>query len=106
MEIAITLQNFETEVLRSGQPVLVDFWAEWCMPCRAIAPMLREIAAEYDGRLKVGKLNVDEQPDLAQTYGIRSIPNLKIFKNGKVVDEIVGVQPKNAILKTLKPHLA
>ena len=83
MEITLNQENFEKEALRSPLPIIVDFWAEWCGPCHAIAPALREIAKDYEGRLVVGKLNVDENPEVAEKYHIRSIPNLKIFKNGQ-----------------------
>lgn len=97
--------NFSAEVLNSPIPVLVDFWAEWCGPCKMIAPTLSEISVEYRGRLKIGKLNVDEFPDLTQQYNVRGIPNMKIFKNGKIADEIVGAVPKAEIVKRLEKHL-
>lgn len=105
MEIALSSQNFDKEVLQSPTPVLVDFWAEWCGPCHIIAPSVSQIAQEYEGKLKVGKLNVDLEPGLAQKYQIRSIPNLKIFKSGQVVEDIVGAMPKTAIESFLKKHL-
>ena len=105
MEITLNRDNFQTEVLSSAQPVLVDFWAEWCGPCKIIAPALSEIAKEYEGKLKVGKLNVDEFNDVAQTYQVRGIPNLKIFKNGQIVGEIVGAVPKAEIVKRLQKLL-
>jgi thioredoxin 1 len=92
--INFTDQNFQAEVLDSNQPVLVDFWAVWCMPCRAIAPVIDELATEYKGKARIGKLNVDENQAVAAKFGIRSIPTLLVFKGGKVVDQIVGVQPK------------
>ena len=97
--------NFEAEVLKSDKPVLVDFWATWCAPCRAIAPSVEELAKTYDGKVKVGKLNIDEQQGVAQQYGIRSIPTLLVFKGGKVVGQIVGAVPKNKIEDALKKAL-
>ena len=100
-EITLTQENFEQEVLQSPVPVLVDFWATWCGPCRMIAPVVAEIAEEVAGRAKVGKVNVDEEPELAQQYGIMSIPSLLVFKNGKLVQQAVGVRPKAAIAAML-----
>ena len=91
---ALTQENFEKEVLQSATPVLVDFWAEWCGPCKMIAPLLDELADEYDGKVKIGKVNVDEQQLLAAEYGIRAIPTLLIFRNGQVADQIVGARSK------------
>ncbi len=105
MEIILNANNFNEEVLRSKIPILVDFWAQWCGPCHIIAPMLSELAKEYEGRLSIGKLNVDENQEISSKFQIRSIPNLKLFKNGQVVEEIVGVQPKNEILKQLQKYL-
>ena len=95
-EITITKENFESEVLRSEKPVLVDFWATWCGPCRMIAPVLSEIARERSD-VKVGKINVDEQPDLANEFRIASIPTLLLFRGGQVVNQMVGVRPKATI---------
>jgi len=89
--------NFEEEVINSDLPVLVDFWAVWCMPCKMVAPVVAEIATDYDGKLKVGKLDVDNNPGVAQKYGIRSIPSLLIFKNGEVSQMLVGAVPKPQI---------
>ena len=96
-EITLTQANFEEEVLRSDKPVLVDFWATWCGPCRMLAPTIAQIAEEQEGVIKVGKIDVDEQPELAIRYGIASIPTLKVFKNGEVVKSSVGVIPKAMI---------
>lgn len=100
-EITITKENFEQEVLKSDIPVLVDFWAVWCGPCQMVAPILAEIAEEKEGELKVGKVNVDEQPELARQFGIMSIPTMIVFKGGEPAAKTVGVQPKEDILKLL-----
>ena len=92
--VTLTGQNFESEVLKSSKPVLVDFWAEWCGPCKMIAPLLDELAAEYEGKIKIGKINTDEQQDLASKYGINSIPTLLFFKNGQVVNQMIGARSK------------
>ena len=94
MEITLTKTNFETEVLKADKPVLVDFWAPWCGPCRMLAPILAEIAEEKGNTVKVGKVNVDEEPDLAAKYGISGIPAMLLFKDGKVVGSSVGFKPK------------
>jgi len=89
--------NFEEEVLNSEIPVLVDFWAEWCAPCRVIEPMVDELAQQYSGKLKIGKMDVDQNPQSSMNYGIRSIPTLLFFKEGKAVDQLLGAVPKNQI---------
>lgn len=96
-----TDSNFESEVLKSDKPVLVDFWAEWCGPCRMIAPMIEELANDYDGKAVIAKLNVDENPNVSMKFGIRSIPTLLVFKNGEVVDQVVGAVPKNVLSEKL-----
>lgn len=95
--IKLVKSNFDAEVLKSDGAVLVDFWAEWCGPCRMIAPLIEELANDFQGKLKVGKLNVDEERDIALQYGIRSIPTLIVFKEGKPVDQIIGALPKSAL---------
>ena len=106
MEVQLKDDNFKEEVLDSTIPVLVDFWASWCMPCRMIAPTVEEIAEEYSGKLKVGKLNVDEAPKTASTYGIMSIPTLAVFKGGKIVNKMTGVMPKEAIIHKIEPYIS
>lgn len=101
-EITITKENFNDEVLNCEKPVLVDFWATWCGPCRMIAPVIEEIATELDGQVKVGKVNVDEQPEIAIKYGIASIPTIMVFKNGEAVETAVGFRPKEQIMEMLK----
>ena len=97
-EIKITVDNFEQEVIQSEQPVLVDFWASWCGPCRMLAPAVAQIAAEYEGKIKVGKVNVDEEPELAQRFGIMSIPTVLAFKDGKKVNQSIGLVQKDKLL--------
>nr|BCX01904.1 MAG: thioredoxin [Bacteroidota bacterium] len=103
--VTLTDQNFEQEVLQAEVPVLVDFWAPWCGPCRMIAPIIEELAREYAGRVKVGKLDVDENPQVSMQYNIRSIPTLLLFKNGQVVDQLIGAVPKHMLVERLQRHL-
>ena len=104
MEITLTKTNFETEVLKSDKPVLVDFWAPWCGPCRMLAPILAEIAEEKGNTVKVGKVNVDEEPELAAEYGISGIPAILLFKDGKVVGSSVGFKPKPELEAFIATH--
>jgi thioredoxin 1 len=98
---SVTTASFQADVLSSGKPVLVDFWAEWCGPCRMVSPILDEISAEHGEKLTIVKVNVDEEPALAQQYGITSIPALQVFQNGEVVKSIVGAKPKPQLLADL-----
>src|SRR6266404_6370494 len=95
--VTLTQENFSQEVLQSTTPVLVDFWAQWCNPCRALSPILDELAEEYDGRIKIGKVDTEEQQELAVEYGIRGIPTMLLFQQGQVVDQIVGLKSKRDI---------
>ena len=104
--IHVTDSNFQTEVLDSNIPVLVDFWATWCGPCRIIAPVVEEMATEFEGKAKICKLDVDNNQGTAMTYGIRSIPTLLVFKGGKAVDTIIGAVPKNVIVDKINHHLS
>jgi thioredoxin 1 len=104
-ELTITKANFEAEVLNAGTPVLLDFWAEWCGPCRMLGPVVAEIAKEYEGRLKVGKINVDEDGELAQQHQISSIPSLVVYQGGKVVKRQVGLASKDAVEAMFKDVL-
>lgn len=98
--------SFEQDVLKSDQPVLVDFWAEWCGPCRMIAPSVKQIAEEYDGQVRVAKMDVDENPAVPGRYGIIGIPTLMLFKGGQVVERLTGAMPKDRIVAKILPHLA
>ena len=95
--VKVDTSNFQSEVLDSAEPVVVDFWAEWCGPCKMIAPSLEEISTEMEGKVKVAKVNIDENPDIAAQYGVRSIPTLAMFKGGEVADIKVGASPKSAL---------
>jgi len=103
--LTLTVAAFDQDVLNSDQPVLVDFWAPWCGPCKAMGPTIDAIAAEYAGRVKVGKLNTDEHQSTAMRYQIRGIPTLLLFKGGKIVDQRVGAMPKPEVVKMLAPHV-
>ncbi|MCK4881508.1 MAG: thioredoxin [Candidatus Omnitrophica bacterium] len=105
MEVVLTDANFEQEILKSDLPCLVDFWAPWCGPCLAVGPVIEEIAREYQGKLKVGKVNVDEAPKVASQYEVTSIPTLSLFKNGERVDTVVGAAPKEQIISVIGSHL-
>ncbi len=105
MEVTVNDSNFKKEVLESDIPALVDFWAQWCAPCHMVAPVVKEIAKEYKGKLKVCKLNVDEASDTASRYGIMSIPTLAIFKNGEVAGKVVGALSKSELETTIKQHI-
>jgi thioredoxin 1 len=104
--IELTDQNFQAEVLNADTAVLVDFWAVWCGPCKMIAPVVEEIAKEYNGKLKVGKLDVDNNPEVSMRFGIRSIPTLMVFKGGRVVEQIIGAVPKRNLLEKVLPHVS
>jgi len=97
----VTSANFKSVVLESKVPVVVDFWAEWCGPCRAVAPVLEEISNEYSSKIKIVKINTDEEPQLAMQYGVSSIPNMSVFQSGEVVKAIIGAKPKLVLLKEL-----
>jgi len=104
--VHVTDANFDQEVLKSPTPVLVDFWAPWCGPCRAIAPILDDLAGQYDGRLKIAKINVDDNPQSPGRYGVLGIPNLRIIKGGQVKEQIVGAVPKNRLVQAVDSAIA
>jgi thioredoxin 1 len=101
MAVEITSTNFQSEVVESDVPVLVDFWAEWCGPCRMVAPVVDDLAKEYEGRIKVAKLDIDAEPALASQFGILSIPTIALFREGKVVEQSVGAKPKERLVRDL-----
>jgi thioredoxin 1 len=103
--LELTEETFEQEVLKATIPVLIDFWAAWCGPCKMIAPIVEELAIEYEGKLKIGKVDVDNHQKIAMQYGIRSIPTLLMFKGGNVVEQIIGAAPKKTLVEKLSKHL-
>lgn len=103
--LSVTDNTFEQEVLKAELPVLVDFWAPWCGPCKAVAPVVEDLSKEYEGRLKVVKLNTDENPKTAQAYSIKGIPSLFLFKAGQVVEQVVGAVPKSTLANAVNKHL-
>ncbi|MFB4306007.1 thioredoxin [Actinomadura sp. GTD37] len=103
--ITVTDATFADEVLKSDTPVLVDFWADWCGPCRMIAPVLEQIAQEQDGKIRIAKIDYDANPQTPNKYGVMGLPTLLLLKNGEVVEQIVGAKPKRALMKIIEPHL-
>ena len=106
LTVEVTDANFQQEVMKSETPVLIDFWAAWCGPCKMIGPVVEEIAKEYEGKLKVGKVDVDNNPEISVQFGIRSIPTLMVFKGGKVVEQIIGAVPKKNLMEKVLPHIS
>lgn len=106
MVVEFTSKNFDESALQSDKPVLVDFWAEWCGPCRMVGPIVEELSNEYEGKAIIGKVNVDEEQEISMKYGIRNIPTLLVLKNGEVVDKQVGVAPKNILAQKIDAHMA
>jgi thioredoxin 1 len=104
--VEATDENFATEVLESDRPVLVDFWADWCVPCHMVSPIVEEIGQDRSGELKVAKLNVDDNPAMSRKYGVMSIPTLILFKGGEEKARVIGARPKDAILREIEPHVA
>ncbi len=104
MTVELTDSNFKEKVIESDKLTMIDFWAEWCGPCRAIGPMVEELSKEYDGKVNIGKVNVDQNPELSINYGITSIPAILFVKDGKVVDKLVGAQPKSNFVKKIEAH--
>ncbi|MBN2482968.1 MAG: thioredoxin [Candidatus Omnitrophica bacterium] len=105
MAVDVTRENFEKEVIQSDTPVLVDFWAPWCGPCKMVVPVIDEIAKEYEGKVKVAKINIDDAAEIASQYNVMSIPTLMIFKNGEVLTQTVGALSKSDLIKLLAPHV-
>jgi thioredoxin 1 len=103
--LELTTTNFDDETKKAGEPILVDFWAEWCGPCRMVAPILEQIATDYQGKARVGKVNVDEHSSIAARYGVQSIPTLLLFKQGKVVEQYIGATSKDTLAKLIDKHL-
>jgi thioredoxin 1 len=102
--LTLTKSNFDSEVKKPGAPILVDFWAEWCGPCRMVAPVLEKLAAEYGGRVRIGKVNVDDESGLAASYGIQSIPTLLLFKDGRVVEQFIGATSRDVLARMIEKH--